>query len=132
MALFVHLEGPNGLQFRIRVDETTMFSPAWTTNGTFDTYWSFQNTINQNVSGTLYLFTASGSLAQSVPFMIMPNSIFGTNTAALGIARSQVGNAVFTHDGPPGAVNIKGNQANFASSPPFIELVPFQPRSQIR
>jgi hypothetical protein len=56
----------------------------------------------------------------------------GTNTSTLGTPRSKVGNAQFTHNGPPGAVRIKANQANFATSPPFIELVPFEAERAVR
>jgi hypothetical protein len=39
---------------------------------------------------------------------------------------SKVGSVRFTHDGLPGAIHVKANQANFALSPPFIEVVPFE------
>jgi hypothetical protein len=126
-AFFSVCENPGSSgNFRIRVEDTTMFSPAWTTNGTFDTFWSFQNTTNAAIAGTLYLLDAGGSLVMSSSFTINVGGIFGTNTGALAIPRSKVGNAIFTHDGPAGAVVIKANQANFATSPPFIELVPFE------
>jgi hypothetical protein len=107
------------------VQETTLYSPAWTTNGTFDTYWSFQNTVDAFITGTLTLLSPTGAIVTAVSVNIPVGGIFGTNTSTLGVARSKVGNAQFSHDGPAGAVDIKANQANFAVSPPFIELVPF-------
>jgi hypothetical protein len=122
-----------GVSYSVGVSDTTMFSPAWTTNGTFDTYWSFQNTTNAANTGQLTLFDLNGVLVQSLAVGPIPaNAIFGTNTVALGVVRNRVGNVRFTHDGPPGAVVIKANQANFATSPPFIELVPFEAKRQIR
>jgi hypothetical protein len=121
------------LGYSISVSDTTMFSPAWTTNGTFDTFWSFQNTTNAAITGLLTLFDLNGNLVQTLAVgPIPPKAIFGTNTVALGVVRNKVGAARFTHDGPPGAVVIKANQANFATSPPFIELVPFEAKRQIR
>jgi hypothetical protein len=114
------------------VSDTTMFSPAWTTNGTYDTYWSFQNTTRLAVNTVLTLRDPAGVVVQNVPFMIPALGIFGTNTASLLVPRNKVGNATLTHDGPPASVLIKANQANFASSPPFIELVPFEAVRQIR
>jgi hypothetical protein len=119
------------VNYSFRAVETTMFSPAWTTNGTFDTYWSFQNTTNATMCTpnpcVLTLFDATGVVVQTVNIMsILSGGIFGTNTSTLGVTRNKVGNVRFTHDGPPGAILVKGNQANFASSPPFIELVPFE------
>jgi hypothetical protein len=46
--------------------------------------------------------------------------------------RNKVGNARLTYHGPPGALLVKANQANFAVSPPFIELVPFEAPRQTR
>jgi hypothetical protein len=60
---------------------------------------------------------------------IAPKAIFGTNTVALGVVRNKVGNARFTDDGPPGAVEAK---ANLATSPPLIELVPFAAKREVR
>jgi hypothetical protein len=118
--------------YSFTIFETTMYSPAWTTNGTFDTYYSFQNTTAFQMCAastpcTLTLLDNAGVVANSVTIPpIDPGKIFGTNTATLGVTRNKVGSARFSHDGPPGAILIKANQANFALSPPFIELVPFQ------
>jgi hypothetical protein len=119
--------------YSVSVAETTMFSPAWTTNGTFDTYWSFQNTTNAAITGQLTLFDLNGNQVQSLAIGPIPvKGIFGTNTVSLGVVRNKVGNVRFSHDGPPGAVEIKANQANFATSPPFIELVPFAAVREVR
>jgi hypothetical protein len=131
----VKLENNTGstVTYSVSVAETTMFSPAWTTNGTFDTYWSFQNTTNAAITGQLTLFDLNGNQVQSLAIGPIPvKGIFGTNTVSLGVVRNKVGNVRFSHDGPPGAVEIKANQANFATSPPFIELVPFEAKRQIR
>ena len=40
----------DGCLFRVRVEESTMFSPAFSTNGDFNTFYSFQNTTNVSIS----------------------------------------------------------------------------------
>jgi hypothetical protein len=122
---FFYLAALNA-EFDVWVADTTLFSPGWTTNGTYDTYWSFLNTTSATVTGTLTLVPNGGGGNIDVPVTIAAGNIFGTNTSALAVPRGKVGSARFVHDGPTGAVLIKANQANFAVSPPFIELVPFE------
>jgi hypothetical protein len=125
--IFVKIDNATGgtpSNYSISASETTLYSPAWTTNGTFDTFYSMQNTTTSPINGVLTLLASGGGMT-TVPIMIPADDIFGTNTASLGVMRNKVGRARFSHDGPPGAVVIKANQANFATSPPFIELVPF-------
>jgi hypothetical protein len=120
-------------EYTFNVSETTLYSPAWTTNGTYDTYYAFQNTTTALINGTLTLLDMNGATVQTLAISNIPaGGIFGTNTVSLGVTRNRVGNARFTHDGPPGAVQIKADQANFAVSPPFIQIVPFLARRETR
>jgi uncharacterized repeat protein (TIGR01451 family) len=132
-----HVKVVNGsvsvIPYSIVISDTTMYSPAWTTNGTFDTYYAFQNTTNALISGTLTLLDQTGATVQTLAINNIPaGGIFGTNTVSLGVIRNRVGNARFTHDGPPRAVQIKADMANFAQNPPFIQSVAFEAKREKR
>ena len=130
---------PSGGEFRVRVEETTLYSPLWTTNGTFDTYWTVQNTINEPLFGTLVLLDSAGTtvlktdLPTTAPFSIPPGGSYSTNTQALGVPRNRMGGAVFFHNGPPGAVQIRAEIADFSKKQSIIiEPVSFQTKRQLR
>jgi hypothetical protein len=128
---------PSGGEFRVRIEETTLYSPAWTTNGTFDTYWRIQNTTNEALFGTLVLLDSGGATVMSVDLppgggnRLPPGGSYATNTRSLGVPRNHVGSAVFFHNGPPGAVQIKADIAIF-SGQLVSQQVSFQTKSQIR
>jgi hypothetical protein len=98
--VFFRINGDPSGRFRIRVEETTMFSPAFSTNGTFNTFYSLQNTANVSINGTLSLFDTGGSIVDTVSAVIPGGGTLSTNTAAMATLRNQTGVAVFTHDGP--------------------------------
>jgi hypothetical protein len=130
---------PSGGTFRVHIVETTLFSPAWTTNGNLDTYWTVQNTINEQLFGTLVLLDAAGGtvlqvdLPPTTPFHIPPGGSYSTNTQALGVARGQEGSAVFFHNGPPGSVQIKATIVdNSKKQSVVVESVPFRTRNELR
>jgi hypothetical protein len=129
---------PNGGDFRVRVEETTLYSPAWTTNGGFDTHWTVQNTINEVLFGTLVLLDSAGQtvlkvdLPPTAPFAIPPGGTYATNTQLLHVPRNRVGSALFFHNGPPGAVQIKADIADFSKRHSIIQEVSFQTKSQLR
>jgi hypothetical protein len=106
--------------------DTTMFSPAWTTNGAFNTYYSFQNTTGATLNGTLTLFDSGGAAVSAIMLAILPGETAGTNTVALGTDRNHTGTARFTHDGPPGAIVAEAAIANFSISPAYVQPVKFQ------
>jgi uncharacterized repeat protein (TIGR01451 family) len=107
--------------------DTTLFSPAWSTNGSFDTFYSFQNTTGAAINGTLTLLDTTGSVLATFNIMLPAGRTAGTHTAALGVTRNRTGTARFTHDGPPGALVIEAAIANFSISPAYVQPVKFQP-----
>ena len=116
------------LTYSFTVSDTTMFSPAWSTNGTFDSFFSFLNTTGATVTGTLTLYDTTGAQLSTSPFTINANSTAATNTAALLTTRNKSGTAKFVHNGPPGAVLAEAAIANFTISPtPYFQGVKFQP-----
>lgn len=112
--------------------DTTMFSPGWSTNGTYATYYSFFNTTNATISGTLTLTTIAGASAGTTAFAIPPGRTNGTNTVDLMTPANSVGTAKFTHDGPPGAILVECDIANFALATPYIQPIKFEAPRQSR
>jgi uncharacterized repeat protein (TIGR01451 family) len=106
--------------------DTTMFSPAWTDFGAYDTFYSFQNTTGAALHGTLTLRSPAGSVVRTLNLDIPAGGTASTSTAALGITRNQTGTARFTHDGPPGAILAEAAIANFSISPAYVQPVKFQ------
>jgi len=107
--------------------DTTLFSPAFSTNGTYNTFWSFQNTTNATCTGVLTVYDATGA-AIGAPATIIVNSgaIGATNTSALGTTRNKTGSVRFSHDCPPGAFVVTAAIANFTSTPGYFQAVPFE------
>jgi hypothetical protein len=108
------------------VTETTMFSSAWSTNGTYDTFYSFQNTTNATCNVTLTLLDTAGTVRTTFSSAVATGATLSTNTSALGTARTLTGTARLTHDCPPNTINGAAFIANFNITPtPYIQFVGF-------
>jgi hypothetical protein len=118
---------PLSIPFTFSWSETTQFSPAWSTNGTFNTFYSFQNTTGATRSGTLTLLSALGTVVTTFPVSVPAGQTVGTNTEALGVGRNLSGTAKFAHDGPPGAFLLETAIANFSINPAYVQPVKFVP-----
>jgi uncharacterized repeat protein (TIGR01451 family) len=114
------------IPYSFSVTDTTLYSPAWSTNGTFDTFYSFQNTTGAAVTGTLTLLDTAGAVLNSFPVSVPAGQTSSTNTLSLAVARNRTGTARFAHDGPPGAVLAEAAIANFSITPNYIQPVKFQ------
>ena len=106
--------------------DTTMYSPAWSTNGAFNTYYSFLNTTGTSLTGTLTLLDTTGAILSTFVLPIPAGQSASTNTLSLSVARNRTGTASFTHDGPPGAVVAETAIANFSISPAYVQPVQFK------
>jgi uncharacterized repeat protein (TIGR01451 family) len=106
--------------------DTTQFSAAWSTNGSFDTFYSFLNTTAAPLTGTLLLLDANGAVLSTLAISIPAGQTAGVNTASLGVARNRTGTAKLTHDGPPGSILAEAAIANFGISPAYVQPVKFQ------
>jgi len=125
--IFYRAELVNGsaspVDYTFTLSDTTMFSPAWSTNGPFNTYYSFQNTTGATLNGTLTLRDTAGAVLTTFPLSIPAGQTVTTNTASLGVTRNRTGTAKFIHDGPPGAVNTEAAIANFSTNPAYVQPV---------
>lgn len=128
------LANPSGapLSVAFRVGETTAFSAAWSTAGTFDTYYSLQNTTGVTINGTLILRDLTGATMTTFALAIPAGRTSATNTSALATARGKAGTATFTHDGPAGAVLATAAVANFTTPVPYIQPVKFEALRSVR
>jgi len=106
--------------------DTTMFSPAWSSNGPFDTFYSFLNTTNAELHGTLMLLDTAGTVLSTLGLIVPSGRTASTNTLAVGVARNCTGTARFTHAGPPGAFLAEAAIANFSLSVAYVQPVQFQ------
>jgi len=109
-----------------RRSDTTLFSPAWSTHGSFDTVYSFANTTGGLVEGTLTLLDAGGAPMAVLALAIPAGQAVSTNTIAQGLPRERTGTARFAHDGPPGAVIAGAAIASFSLSPAYVQPVKFE------
>ena len=112
--VFFSLSGSSPATFRVHVAETTLFSPGWSTFGGFQTFWSFLNTTNDTINGTLTLLDANGGFVPAVGVAIPTNRAVFPSTLTMAIGANQSGTARFTDDGPPGAILAEAAITNFA------------------
>jgi uncharacterized repeat protein (TIGR01451 family) len=106
--------------------DTSLVSPAWTTTGSFDTYYAFQNTTGADLSGSLTLLDTSGAVVTTIAVSVPAGQTVSTNTLSLGVARNRTGTAKFTHNGPPRSIVVGAAIANFSLNPAYVQPVKFQ------
>ncbi len=92
--------------YSYRFTDTTLFNARWSTWSGFDTSWGFTNMSDMPITGTLYIYGASNKLVASVQINLQANQqVFrATYSSDLNLARNNAGYAMFSHNGPPGAV----------------------------
>jgi hypothetical protein len=112
--------------YTLGLADTALYSPAWSTNGSFDTFYSFQNTTNASVTGSLTFLSPSGAQVSSTSVTVPSGQTVGVNSLALGLPRNQTGTARFRHDGPPGSIVAEAAIANFGLSPAYVQPVKFE------
>jgi hypothetical protein len=103
--------------FRIHVEETTLYSPWFTTMGSLETYYRLANTTSGFVNATLRLVNEAGATVATHSLTIAADSVASviyTGAAApgmigLAVADNTTGQAILTHSGPPGAIAISGS-----------------------
>ncbi len=124
--------------FRIRVEETTLFNPLWSTFGGFETFYRFQNSTNAECSVTLRMINDAGTQVANTTFPIPANSTVPTvftgpaAQGGLNLANDQVGQAVITHDCPPGAIQVDGFTGRFDLAAPVVLPIKIQTARQTR
>lgn len=125
---FAYLEvgtiDPAGNSYSIRVTDTTLWNQRWSTFSGFKTQYSFVNTTESAISGTLTIYNTAGTVVNMAPLAINRLSdmfyIFSTPVNTVGFA-------TFAFVGPAGAIT---SDAYFINSTATV-IVPtaFAPRN---
>jgi hypothetical protein len=108
--------GVVGQSYRVRVEETTLFSPFFTTRGPIETYYRLANTTDAPVAFTLTLVDDAGTIVATHAATLPPNGtapLISTGppvagVVGLGVPDDTTGQAIIVHWGPPGAIAADG------------------------
>ncbi len=128
---FQHFAGGTATVTAVLV-ETTLFSPLWSTFGGFETFYRFQNTSNGVCNVTLRMVNDAGMQVANTTFPILHNStvptVFTGPTAqgGLNLANDQAGQAIITHNCPPGAIQVDGFTGRFDLATPVVLPIKIQ------
>lgn len=113
-----HINAAGAAQFRVRVEETSLFNPLWTTEAGMETAYQVYNTTTHSCSVRLDLRSDSNGPAPGGPgpvtFTLAANHsvLRSTGNADLHVAANRSGHATITHDCPPGAIQVEAYAAN--------------------
>jgi hypothetical protein len=113
-------------QYTIKFYETTGFVARFNNSGSQITVLLLQNASNYTIAGTIYYFTAAGTLAGSAPFSVGANalSVVSTSAAAPGVS----GSIKITHNGRYGDLNGKSVALEPATGFSFDTPMVYKPK----
>ncbi len=97
------------LQYRVRLSDTTLFNPRWSTYSGFTTQYGFKNTTATSISGTLTVKDALGptyTLNFTIPAGQVVFKIVGPSPtyADVVVPAQHSGSATFAFIGPSGSI----------------------------
>lgn len=131
--VFFDVAGAVGATIRVRVVETTLFSPRWSTFGGFYTSWGINNTTNASCSVTLDVRTSGGVAVGGSPvtFAVAAGAIVfrDTRPTDLNVAANQAGKVILNHNCPPGGIQADAFMSNENTTPFAVIPVKFEPRT---
>jgi hypothetical protein len=110
-------------QYTYSVSETTLYNPLWSTFGGFETFYRIQNTTNEDINVTLTLVNDGGTAVANTTLAVPAGATAptrNTGPSGLNVPDNQAGQAILTHDGPPGAIQADGFLGNFSVFPPVV------------
>lgn len=100
-------DSANGYNFFLRITDTTLHNPRWSTYSGFITQYAFVNTINQDISGVLTVTESTGAkhpLNITVPAGTEKLIIVGATSGDVVVGANKFGFADFAFVGPPGGI----------------------------
>jgi hypothetical protein len=127
------LNASNPAHIRLRVVETTLFSPLWSTASGLTTNYRFLNTTNRGCSVTLSLRLGDNGVPagakNTVTFNLPANNSVTRSTGAgdMNLQAGHNGHATITHNCTPGAILVDAYLSN-ASGP--VRPLMIAPRPQ--
>ncbi len=123
-------DNSNAHDLSVRVVDTTLYNPRWSTSQGYITVYGFMNTTNQTIHAFLKVniaFGGSGFVTYS-PAGIAPGAQLLVAVGpglTINIPAGEGGTATLAHDGPPGGLMVDAYFANSVSLVPAV----FAPRN---
>jgi len=95
----------NGYTYYIRVTDTTLFNPRWSTIAGFNTSWGLVNTTNSDIVGVLTVFDQNGGVLKTYQGTFKAGLFTGLQAIQdLKVPAEHAGDATFAFIGPPGGI----------------------------
>jgi hypothetical protein len=120
--------------YNLRVTDTTLYNPRWSTYSGFITQWGFRNTTNTAINVTLTASRvlppgASTPITFAVPAHGEVFKLIAATGGDINVGANQAGYAEAAHDGPPGAIAADAYFINANAT--VIVPSPFEPRNSV-
>jgi hypothetical protein len=95
----------NNYTYYLRVTDTTLFNPRWTTYSGFSTQWGLTNTTGSDLVGNFTVVNLDGTVLKTVTNAAVKTGVTTFfYSSSLGLPAEHVDSAVFAYIGPPGAL----------------------------
>lgn len=124
-----NLDDTDGYTYNIRLVDTTLFNPRWSTYSGFATQWGFNNNSNSSISGTLTIYDSNGSVLKTKNVSLPAGRVtfYSSGPSDLNLPNNKAGTAMFAYIGPPGAIQADAYFLNASGS--VIVPSKFEPRN---
>ena len=122
-------DGSNGYYFNVRIVDTTLYSPRWSTWSGFLTQWGLSNVTNHDISGVLTVFDTTGTAIKTVNVTVPAGKVklYSSVPTDLNLPINTSGNVTFAYIGPAGG--IQADAAILNSSDTVVFGAKFEPRN---
>jgi hypothetical protein len=95
----------SGPEHYIRVTDTTLYNPRWSTYGGFETSWGFANTTAFDISATLTVLDQNGSVLKTEQLTLKAGLFTGLRAVFdFKVPADHAGDATLAFIGPPGGI----------------------------
>ncbi len=94
----------NGYTFVIRVTDTTLFNPRWSTYSGYSTSWGLTNTTPTDLNGTMTVYDSTGSILATKQATLKAAEPNFLDTTGINVPPGHAGYATFAYVGPAGAI----------------------------
>lgn len=107
----------NPYVYQIRVTDTTLYSPRFSTYGGYVTSWGFTNTTASSLTGTLTVVDTNGSVLATAQLTLPGNTGTFKTTTDLNVPANHAGSVIFAYVGPAGGVVADGFMISPSGNP---------------
>ncbi len=113
----------------LRIVDTTLFSPRWSTYGGFLTQWGFNNLTKNDISGVFTVLNAAGVVIKTVNVTAPAGKVefYSSVPGDLNLPANDSGSVMFAYIGPAGA--IQADAAIINTTATVIAPVKFEARN---